>query len=44
MKPVTIREVLVLSFDPTTGLHGVKAEAGREWTIKARQNLDAGSE
>ena len=38
------QEVLVVSYDPTTYLHVVRDEAGREWTIKARQNLDAGSE
>ena len=40
----TDREVLVLSYDPQTYNHLVRDEAGREWTIMARQNLDAGSE
>ena len=38
------QEVLVLSWDPKTYRHVVRDDAGREWTIKAGQNLDAGSE
>ena len=38
------QEVLVLSCDPQTYCHVVRDDAGREWTIKAGQNLDAGSE
>jgi hypothetical protein len=36
--------VTVLSYDRTTYNHVVRDQEGREWTIKALQNLDAGSE
>ena len=32
----------MLSYDPQTYNHVVRDDAGREWTIKARQNLEAG--
>jgi hypothetical protein len=34
----------VLSYDKQTYNHVVRDPEGREWTIKALQNLDAGSE
>lgn len=37
-------EVTVLSYDRQTFNHVVRNPAGREWTIQALQNLDAGSE
>jgi hypothetical protein len=36
--------VTVLSYDRQTYNHVVRDPDGREWTIKAHQNLDAGSE
>ena len=37
-------EVTVLSYDRRTYNHVVRDPEGREWTIQALQNLDAGSE
>ena len=37
-------EVTVLSYDRRTYNHIVRDPEGREWTIQALQNLDAGSE
>jgi hypothetical protein len=37
-------EVTVLSYNKETHDHVVRDPEGREWTIKAGQNLDAGSE
>ena len=37
-------EVTVVSYDLKTYNHVVRDAAGREWTIQALQNLDAGSE
>ena len=37
-------EVTVVSYDLKTYNHVVRDASGQEWTIKALQNLDAGSE
>ena len=37
-------EVKVISWDPKTYNHVVRDAGGREWTIQATQNLDAGQE